>query len=295
MNGTSTFLTGQTCTKVGLGTNVFLTIRKLWAGFTARSQALVADGVNSLSDIAVSSVVYLAYRISRTPADKEHPYGHGNAETIAGLAVSAGVVVTGGVVAYGALTTLLAGVPVVPSRLALYAAALSIVIKEVLYRYTLFVAEAEHSPGLKSSAKDYRSDVLASSAAFFGIVGAQLGLPLMDPVAGLVIAALIVRMGILLLAENVHILMAGAPTSGIADEILDTVKSFGGVLAVPRIRLQRMGGSYVVNIDIAVDGRISVDEGHAIAESVRRRCLEVHKRVSEVIVHVDPHKPEIER
>ena len=294
MNGTSRFFAGQTCTKVGLGTNVFLTVLKLWAGFTARSQALVADGVNSLSDIAVSSVVYLAYRISREPADKEHPYGHGNAETIAGLAVSVGVVVTGGVVAYGALTTLLDGVLAAPSRLALYAAAISIVIKEALYRYTIVVAEAEHSPGLKASARDYRSDVLASSAAFFGIVGAQLGLPLMDPVAGLVIAALIVRMGILLLAENVHILMAGVPTSGITDEILETANSFGGVIAVPRIRVQRMGGSYVVNIDIAVDGRISVAEGHEIAESVRRRCLEVHRRVSEVIVHVDPYRPEVE-
>jgi cation diffusion facilitator family transporter len=295
MNAKSRFMTGQSCTKIGLGTNVLLTLLKLWAGFTAKSQALIADGINSLSDIVVSTVVYLAYKISRQPADEDHPYGHGNAETIAGLVVSVGVIVTGAIVAYSAVTSLLAGVHEVPSRLALYAAAFSILIKEALYRYTSAVAEAEHSPGLKASSKDYRSDVFASSAAFFGIIGAQLGIPLLDPFAGLIIAALIVRMGILVLAENVHILMVGAPTSGITEDILVTVKSFDEVLGVPRIRLQRMGGSYVVNVDIAVDGKISVAEGHRIAESVRDRCLYVHGRVSEVIVHVDPHRPVKER
>lgn len=294
MNAKSRFMTGQACTKVGLGTNVLLTVLKLWAGITAGSQALIADGINSLSDIVVSSVVYLAYKISREPADKEHPYGHGNAETIAGLAVSVGVVATGAVVAYSSATTLLAGVHTVPGRLALYVAAFSIVIKEILHRYTRVVAETEHSPSLKASAKDYRSDVLATSAAFFGIVGARLGLPLLDPVAGLVIAALIVRMGILVLKENVYILMAGAPTSGITEEVLGTVRSFDGVLGVPQIRLQRMGGSYVVNVDITVDGKIPVAEGHGIAESLRRRCLEIHERVSEVIVHVEPYRREPE-
>jgi divalent metal cation (Fe/Co/Zn/Cd) transporter len=101
-------------------------------------------------------------------------------------------------------------------------------------------------------------------------------------------------MGILVLVENVYILMAGAPTSGITEDILETVKSFDAVLGVPRIRLQRMGGNYVVNLDIAVDGEISVAEGHKVAESVRDRCLKSHERVSEVIVHVDPFRPETE-
>jgi cation diffusion facilitator family transporter len=294
MKPKSRFLTGAACTKIGLGTNILLTVLKLWAGLAARSQALVADGINSLSDIVVSSVVYIAYKISREPADDNHPYGHGNAETIAGLTVSIGVIATGGVLAYGAVHSLSAGVRMPPTWLALYAAAASIVIKEALHRYTLFVADAEHSPGLKSSAKDYRSDVLASGAAFLGILGAHLGFPLLDPFAGLVIAALIIRMGIIVLAENVHILMAGAPTSGITEDVLQTVKSFKEVLSVPRIRLQRLGGRYVVNLDIAVDGRISVAEGHRIAESVRDRCLMVHERVSEVIVHVDPYRPKRE-
>jgi cation diffusion facilitator family transporter len=285
-------MTGQACTKVGLGTNVLLTVLKLWVGVAAASQALIADGINSLADIFVSAVVYLAYKISRRPADEDHPYGHGNAETIAGLVASVGVMATGAILAYGAVTTLLAGVYSAPERMALYAAAAAILIKEALHRYTIRVAEAEHSPGLEASAKDYRSDVLASVAAFTGIIGARLGFPLLDPLAGLVIAALIIRMGILVLAENVHILMAGAPTSGIKEEILETVNSFKEVLDVPRIRLQRMGGKYVVNVDIAVDGKISVTEGHRIAESVRDRCMEVHSRVSEVMVHVDPHRPD---
>lgn len=295
MRANSRFMTGQACTKVGLGTNVLLTVLKLWVGLAAASQALIADGINSLADIFVSAVVYLAYKISRRPADEDHPYGHGNAETIAGLVASVGVMATGAILAYGAVTTLLAGAYSAPERIALYAAAAAILIKEALHRYTIRVAEAEHSPGLEASAKDYRSDVLASVAAFTGIIGARLGFPLLDPLAGLVIAALIVRMGILVLAENVHILMAGAPTSGIKEEILETVSSFKEVLDVPRIRLQRMGGKYVVNVDIAVDGEISVTEGHRIAESVRDRCMEVHSRVSEIMVHVDPHNPKAGR
>jgi cation diffusion facilitator family transporter len=284
--------TGRTCTKVGLATNILLTVVKLWVGFTARSQALVADGVNSLSDVVVSTVVYLAYRISREPADKNHPYGHGNAETIAGLVVSVGVMATGAAVAYNAVKALLAGVTESPDRLALYAAAFSIIIKEILFRYTLSVADDEHSPSLKATAKDYRSDVLASAAAFFGIAGARLGFPYLDPLAGLIIAIIIFRMGISLLMENVHILMVGAPEAGISEEILSTVRRFDEVKGVPRVRVQRLGGEYVVNLDIAVDGDITVAEGHSIAERVRDLCLAQNKRLSEVIIHIDPHNPD---
>jgi len=282
--------TGRTCTKIGLGTNVLLTVVKLWAGIAARSQALIADGLNSLSDVVVSSIVYFGHRISLEPADKDHPYGHGNAETIAGLVVSAGVVATGAAVGYNAVRALISGVPGAPERLALYAAAFSIVVKEALYRYTLTVADQEHSPALKASAKDYRSDVLASSAAFFGVAGARLGLPYLDPAAGVIIAAIIVRLGVTLLMENVHILMAGAPRSNISDEVLSTVRGFEEVRDVPRLRLHRMGGRYVANLEIAVDGDITVASAHQIAERVRERCLEKHERLSEVIIHVDPYE-----
>jgi cation diffusion facilitator family transporter len=282
--------TGRTCTKVGLGTNILLAVVKLWVGFGAKSQALVADGVNSLSDVVVSTVVYLAFRISREPADKNHPYGHGNAETIAGLVVSVGVMVTGVAVGYNALTALFAGVTGSPDRLALYAAAFSIVIKEILFRYTFSVAGDEHSPSLKATAKDYRSDVLASAAAFFGIAGARLGFPYLDPLAGLIIAIIIFRMGISLLMENIHILMVGAPEAGLSDEILSTVRRFDDVKGTPRLRIQRLGGKYVVNLVIAVDGSITVAEGHSIAERVRDLCMAQNKHLSEVIIHIDPHK-----
>lgn len=282
--------TGRTCTKVGLGTNILLTVVKLWAGFTARSQALIADGVNSLSDVVVSSIVYLGYKISREPADKSHPYGHGNAETIAGLVVSVGVLATGGAIAVSSVKTLVSGVIQPPDRIALYAAAFSIVVKELLYRYTLSVADEEHSPSLKATSKDYRSDVLASGAAFFGIFGARLGFPYLDPLAGFIIALIIIRMGFVLLLENIHILMAGAPTSGISDEILSTIRRFDEVRAVPRLRLQRLGGKYVVNLEMAVDGKITVAEAHDIAEQVRELCLAEHKLLSEVIIHIDPYE-----
>jgi cation diffusion facilitator family transporter len=282
--------TGRACTIVGLVTNVFLTFLKLFVGLAYGSQALVADGLNSLSDVVVSTVVYLAYRISRVPADKNHHYGHGNAETIAGLIVSGGVAAVGAGIAYHAMNVLRTGALEAPGRPTLYAAALSILIKEFLYRYTTSVAEDEHSPSLKATARDYRSDVLASSAALFGIFGARLGYRYLDPIAGLLIGVLIVRMGIVLLVENIHILMAGAPTSGISEDILATVRSFDEVKGVPRLRVQRLGATYVVNLDIAVDGTMTVEEGHSIAEQVRNLCLAEHKRLSDVIVHVDPYR-----
>lgn len=273
-----------------------MTVVKLWVGIAARSQALVADGVNSLSDVVVSSVVYLTYKVSQEPADKNHPYGHGNAETIAGLIVSAGVMATGAAVGYNSAKALLAwitGSPdwlgEAPDRPALYAAAFAIIVKEILFRYTLSVAEDEHSPSLKATAKDYRSDVLASAAAFFGIAGARLGFPFLDPLAGLIIGIIIFRMGIALLMENIHILMVGAPEAGISEDILSAVRRFDEVRGVPRLRLQRLGGKYVVNLDIAVDGNITVAEGHSIAERVRDLCIAQNKRISEVIIHVDPH------
>jgi cation diffusion facilitator family transporter len=283
--------TGRACTIVGLVTNVFLTTLKLAVGLLYGSQALFADGLNSLSDVVVSTVVYLAYKISRLPADKDHHYGHGNAETIAGLIVSTGVIAVGATISYHAIHVLRTGVQETPGRPALYAAALSILIKEFLYRYTTSVAEEEHSPSLKATAKDYRSDVLASGAALFGIFGARnLGYPYLDPFAGLLIGVLIIRMGISLIAENVHFLMAGAPTSGISEDVLATVRRFDEVRGVPRLRVQRLGAKYVVNLDIAVDGTMTVEEGHSIAEQVRDLCLAEHKHLYDVIVHVDPYR-----
>jgi cation diffusion facilitator family transporter len=282
--------TGRACTIVGLVTNVFLTTLKLVVGLIYGSQALFADGLNSLSDVVVSTVVYLAYKISKAPADKDHHYGHGNAETIAGLIVSTGVIAVGATIVYHAIHVLRIGVQETPGRPTLYAAALSILIKEFLYKYTTSIAEEEHSPSLKATAKDYRSDVLASGAALLGIVGARLGYPYLDPFAGLLIGVLIIRMGITLIAENVHFLMAGAPTSGISEDILATVRRFDEVKGVPRLRVQRLGAKYVVNLDIAVDGTMTVEAGHSIAEQVRDLCLAEHKRLSEVIVHVDPYR-----
>jgi len=281
----------KTCTLVGLATNIVLAIFKLLAGIFGFSYAMIADAIHSFSDCFATGIVYVGLRIGEKPPDKSHPYGHANAEIIAAFLVALIILATGVYVGVSSIQLIAHKHFETPATIALVAAAASIVIKEALFRYTFKVGKKNDSPAVVANAWDHRSDAYSSVAALAGILGARLGAPYLDPVAGLVVSAFIIKMSVTLLRPNIGVLMDESPSSAVLDKIKTTALEIGGVKAVDSIRAHRLGSSFTVDIEIAVDSSLTVKQGHQVAEEVKSGLLSEVEHVQDVIVHVNPHRP----
>lgn len=281
----------KTCTLVGLATNIVLAIFKLLAGIFGFSYAMIADSIHSFSDCFATGTVYVGIRIGEKPPDKSHPYGHANAEIIAAFLVALIILATGVYVGVSSIQLIAHKHFETPATIALVAAATSIVIKEALFRYTLKVGKKNNSPAVVANAWDHRSDAYSSIAALAGILGARLGVPYLDPVAGLVVSAFIIKMSLSLLRPNIGVLMDESPSEAVLDKIRATALEIGGVKAVDSIRAHRLGSSFTVDIEIAVDSSLTVKQGHQVAEEVKNGLLSEVEHVQDVIVHVNPHRP----
>lgn len=285
MNGSSE---GTTCTRIGLTVNILLTGLKLVAGIFGHSQAMIADALHSFSDVVATGGVYIGIKIAERPADKDHPFGHGNADTLAAVFVALILLLTGIYIGVSAFHIILHQAYQTPTNLALVAAVVSILVKEVLYRYTLRVGRRINSQAIIANAYDHRSDAYSSVAALIGIIGAKLGIVLLDPVAGLVIAGLIVRMAFHLMKDNVNILMDGMPSESVVKEVRTTVRSVQGVKSTRETHIHPVGPVNVVNVKILVDKDLSVEEGHNIATLVKETLMQKYQHIKDVIVHVEP-------
>jgi len=284
-------LDSKTCTLVGLVTNVALTIFKLLAGIFGLSYAMIADAIHSMSDCLATGTVYVGLRIGERPPDESHPYGHANAETIAAFLVALIILATGIFVGVSAVRLLAHEQFETPATIALIAAATSIAIKEVMFRYTLKVGKRNNSPAVIANAWDHRSDAYSSVAALAGIFGARLTFQYLDPVAGLAVSAFIVKMSLTLLRSNVGILMDERPEPAVLDKIRAVVLKVGGVKAIDSIRAHRRGSTFTIDIEVAVYSNLTVEQGHQVASEVRNRLLNKVEHVQDVMVHVNPYQP----
>lgn len=276
------------CTAVGMAGNVVLTALKIGIGLAAGSASLVADGVHSLSDLAGDVGVLLALRASRRPPDRDHPYGHQHYETLGALGVSLLLVVTGVLLGREAIDRIVAGTAVRPEAPALAMAAASVVIKEAMARYTDSAARLNHSPALRTNAAHHRSDALSSVAAVVGIGGAMAGLEFLDPAAALLISLLILKMGWELLRDNALIVLETMPDEEFVSDVRRTAATVDGVEQVTRLRIRPRGSVYSVDISIAVNPGISVEQGHRIADSLEEAIEMSSTEVYEVVAHVEP-------
>jgi cation diffusion facilitator family transporter len=284
-------LDSKTCTLLGLVANIALAIFKLLAGIFGFSYAMIADGIHSFSDCFATGAVYVGIRIGERPADESHPYGHGNAETIAAFLVALIILATGVFVGVSAIQLLTHKHFETPTTIALAAAAASIVIKEGMFRYTLKVGERNNSPAVIANAWDHRSDAYSSVAALVGILGARLGFQYLDPIAGLVVSALIIKMSLTLFRSNVGILMDERPETAVLDDIRATTLAVGRVKAIDSARVHRRGSTFTIDMEIAVDSKLTVEQGHQVAVEVRDRLMKEVAHVRDVMVHVNPYQP----
>ena len=281
----------KTCTLIGIVTNVSLTVLKLLAGIFGLSHAMIADGINSASDSLASVTAYLGIRLGEKPPDQNHPYGHANAETIAAFFVALLILGTGVFIGVSAIEFVAHGYLETPTMLALVAALISIAVKEGIFRYTIKVGQRNNSPAIIANAWDHRSDVYSSIAALLGIIGAKLGFVYLDPIAGLVIAVLIVRVSLKLFRSNVSILMDESPDSSFISLISDTTRTIDGVRTVDCVKAHRCGPVYIIDIKIAVDSWLTLEQSHEISGTVKSQLLKKIRHVRDVMVHVNPYRP----
>jgi len=282
------FREGQRITWISVAVNIVLTALQLAIGLAAHSQSLIADAMHTLSDIVSDGFVLFANRKGAEAADADHPYGHGRFETAASLvlglllaATGAGILVT----AAGRLQDLGSAPPV--GIAAMWAALFTLAAKEGLFRYMLAKAERLRSPMLVANAWHARADALSSLVVAAGIGGALLGFGFADAVAAIVVGAMIVRAGLKFAWEAIRELIdTGLSTEEVA-AIRHTIATTPGVLGMHELRTRRMAHQVLVDAHVQVNPRISVSEGHRIAEAARRRVLAGHPEVLDVLVHVD--------
>jgi cation diffusion facilitator family transporter len=282
------FAAAQKSTWVSIGINVLLTTFQVVGGFFAHSQALMADGLHSLSDLLSDVLVLFANRHGNRHADANHPYGHARVETAATLILGTFLAVLGVVLLVAAAMRLqhpeaLQAV----SPLALTVAVFALAAKEGMFRYMLAVAKRVRSQMLVANAWHARSDAASSLVVIVGVVGNLLGYTFLDLVAAAVVGVMIAHMGgKLALGAMAELIDTGLDAEEV-EAIRQTLLNIHGVRGLHELRTRKMADNALVDAHIMVDPKISVSEGHYIAESARHAVLKNH-HVMDVMVHVDP-------
>ena len=284
-------------TIVGGVVNAVLLLFKFVAGVIGHSSAMIADAVHSLSDFATDIVVLVFVRISGKPQDESHDYGHGKYETLATtciglalLAVAVGIIAGGA----GKIAAWLRGDELVPpGMLALWAALVSIVLKEWTYRYTVAKAKKLNSQAMEANAWHHRSDAFSSLGTAVGIGGAILlgkRWAVLDPLASIVVGGFIVKVAVDLLKDGLGELLEKSLPAEDEDEILNIIASFPDVVDPHHLRTRRIGNRVAVEVHVRMDGNISLNESHARATDIERAIKDKLGDQTHVAIHVEPVK-----
>ncbi len=285
----------QKVTLYGSAVNLVLVVFKFVAGVLGHSAAMIADSIHSLSDFATDIVVLLFVHISHKPKDKSHDYGHGKFETLATtligvalFAVAVGIFIDGAKkIAFWAH----GGTLIVPGTLALWAALVSILLKELTYQYTHRKAEQLQSQAMKANAWHHRSDALSSVGTAIGIGGAILlgeRWAVLDPIASIAVGAMIVKVAIDLLRSGMGELMEQSLPESVENEIIEIAQSVPDVSKPHELCTRRIGNHYAIEMHILIDGDMSLKEAHAKATEIEHRLKERYGEETHVAIHVEP-------
>lgn len=284
-------------TWVGIIVNIILTIIKGVGGVISGSKALLADALHSASDIVGSFVILFAVKIANKPPDEEHPYGHGKAENIASIIVALLLIVVGIEISISSIKVFFGDIPDAPGTLALVILGLSIIMKEILFYYKLWLGKKYSSSALITEAWHHRSDSLSSIAALVGVGLAILGdyldihfLIYGDAVAGIIVSFIVIKVGYDLAKASANIVLEKVLSPKEIEGYEKTVLTIDGVIRIDQL-LARTHGSYVIiDIKISVAPHITVKKGHDIARLTKDTLLEKHQEVEDVLVHINPYE-----
>jgi len=274
--------------------NILLTLLKLIVGVLFNSQVLIADGIHNAGDVIASATALGSMRISSMPPDEDHPYGHGKAEVVGASVVAVILLIAALYIGYHSFM-LLFEPPSQPHIIALIAAFISLIWKLLLYVYTMRIGRETNSKGLIATAQDHLADVYASAAACAGIglglIGEAYGWSLLsygDPLAGMIVALLILKLAYETGRDSIDILMEKAVHPEKIEAYTTVLKNMPEVKRIDRIRAREHGQYIVVDVRIGVDATLTIQQGHDISRIMKKNIMTVDTQVTEVLVHLNP-------
>jgi len=281
---------GIKVTVIGAIVNILLAIIKFIIGIFGHSQALVADAVHSMSDLASDIIVVLGLHYGDQPADKDHHYGHKKIETLTELALGILLLLVAIKLAFDAAHAILHQEFSHPTAITIVAAAISVVSKEWLYHWTKAVAIKNDSRAILANAWHHRSDALSSVAVLISLIFIQISpdLAVMDAIASLIVSVLIVKVGWDILLEGYKRIIDTAPPPSYVQEINKIIEQYPGVKNPHKLRMRYIGNAIHMEVHIEVDPNMTVKEGHNIASGIKHKIFKHDSRVLDVTVHIEP-------
>jgi cation diffusion facilitator family transporter len=278
----------QRVTLVGALTNAVLASLQIVFGLVGKSQALLADGLHTLSDLSTDIIVLYASRRASKAADEDHPYGHGRIETLASMLLGGLLALVGIGIGWRGFEAVVDPQQTDPEAITIIFALLAIVAKESLYHYTIRAARAIHSSLLESNAWHHRSDAMSSIVVVVGISAQLAGIPYMDAAAAIIVAMMIFVMGLRLSRKALYELVDTALDATLVEKIQQTMTSSTSVEAVHSLRTRSMGGLGYVDAEILVNPRLTVSEAHFVAFQLEQLIKQEYSQIIDVQIHVDP-------
>ncbi|MCK4766576.1 MAG: cation transporter [Candidatus Aminicenantes bacterium] len=282
-------------TKVGIFANLFLVVLKFAAGFWGRSSAVIADAVHSLSDFVSDIAVIAGLKLAEKPPDQDHKYGHGKFETLSAIFLSIILIFTGvGLFLAGGdrILKYLGGAALEkPGWIAVFAAFISILVKEFLYHYTVRIGRKIDSRSVIANAIHHRSDAISSVGALLGVGGAVIlgeNWRVLDPLASIIVSFFIIKVSLKIMKKSMDEMLEAALEKEVEDEILALAEGTAGVINPHNLRTRRIGSNIGVDLHIEVDGTLNIRDAHEISHTVEKKLLEKFDNRAFITIHVDP-------
>ena len=279
---------GKKASIITLITNILLMFSKITIGIMFNSNALLADGFHSLSDVASTLIILISIKISNQPPDECHPYGHGKAESIGTKILGLILIFTGLFLIRDIIIAIIENDISIPGYPVMFIAAISILVKETLYQYMKRIGEKINSKGLIADAYHHRSDALTSVAVLVGAVASYFGYPIFDSLAALLVAGFIIRVGFKIWLKAINKLMDAVPESVVTEDLVKEVEEINNVITVGNIKFRTYGNELFVDLKVVVRNELSVIEGHKVAVNVKQKIKNINDDVADVLVHIDP-------
>ncbi|WP_048190802.1 cation diffusion facilitator family transporter [Methanobacterium sp. SMA-27] len=284
---------GRNASAVAISGNTFLTIFNFIIGLISGSSALVAESAHTLSDVLTSIIAFIGFKIGMKPADDDHQYGHGRAEPLVGLVIVVFLVVVAYEILSGVYIKLTSTTPLAPPELiAALMAFIGIFINLAMTTYLMRAGKKINSPAIIADGQHQKVDIFSCIAILVGVIGAQLGFPILDPLVAIFISIIVIKTAFELARDNVNVIMGKVPSDTILDEVRSAAKKVDNVKGVHSIKINPMGPYSSAELHIEVDGNIKLKDAHEIAHNVEKRIINDVSAIKMAIIHVCPFEEE---
>ena len=274
-----------------LAVNIILSAIKFVAGVVANSGAMISDAIHSASDVFSTIIVMIGVKLSAKAEDKDHPYGHERLECVAAIILAMLLLLTGIFIGYESVQKILSAETeelAVPGTLAIVAAVVSIIAKEMMFWYTRHYAKLIHSEALMADAWHHHSDALSSVGALIGIVGARMGLPVLDPVAGLFICFFIAKAAFDIFRDAVEKMVDHNCDAALENALREKILSYGEIHSIDLMKTREFGNRVYIELEVSVDGNLPLIEAHEIAENLHDDIEKNFPSVKHIMIHLNP-------